>query len=173
MRRRLLKHKTPDTAWQLLVGCEIGAYTLSDVKDWAATQFANCDAQDELVLLSDLMHLNDLADVRYRRDNALLRLVHIRYPNHCPEGAEVAEYAKQIWLAALRQYLEGLGEPDDISNLVGWIEDRFDYPDWLGNMYNACDWAPNDRSLSPQIEHEARAILETHSVMTRAADDAT
>ncbi|MDX8350137.1 hypothetical protein SLH49_19265 [Cognatiyoonia sp. IB215446] len=144
-----------------MVGCEIGAYDLSDVNDWAATQLADCEAQDELVFLSDLMHLNDLADVRYRHDNPLLRLVRIRHHDHRPEGAEVAEYAKQIWLEALRQYLEGVGEPDDISNLVGWIEVRCDYPKWLGNMYNACDWAPNDRSLSPQIEDEARAILET------------
>ncbi|MDX8354181.1 hypothetical protein [Cognatiyoonia sp. IB215182] len=143
------------------------------MKDWAATQLADCDVQDELVLLSDLTHLNDLADVRYRRDNPLLRLVHIRYPNHRPEGAEVAEYAKQIWLEALQQYLEGVGEPDDISSLVGWIEVRCDYPKWLGNMYDAFDGAPNDRSLSPQIEDEARAILETYSVMTQAADDAT
>lgn len=159
---RSLSYPEPQNVWQLQVGIEIGVYGLPALHTWAAISLADTVEDRERFCLVELMQTGDIAGLSARHFKALSVLVNIRFPEFDPDGDDATQFAKSLWFSALRQYISGKGNPDEICALVAWIEVRFDYPRWPGNMYNACDCVPNDRSLCPHLEDEARLVLSLH-----------
>jgi hypothetical protein len=62
---------------------------------------------------------------------------------------------------ACERYLAGEIPPYDLCRLVSPIEQVFDFPRWLGNLYNACDWIEPEtkREDVPHLEDEVTAML--------------
>lgn len=160
----LAKHVLPDVSWQLLVGCEIGAYGLKIIIDWAAKALASENDQSRWCVLTDLVLLRQKRDVDSAVINSLRRLVELEFPKFELTDPASKHFAKELWFDCLRQYVMGQGQPDDICGMVGKIEVNFDYPDWLGRMYDVCDWVPNDRQKTPEILREAEAVLAKFDV---------
>ncbi len=60
------------------------------------------------------------------------------------QAANEELFAKKLFRARLEDYVAETCTPWQVCRMVTAIENVFDYPDWLGNMYNACDWIEPD-----------------------------
>lgn len=90
-----------------------------------------------------------------REHNATTRL---------PAGERSNEETAQILLKArLEQYLAGQCEPWDVCQMVNPIEQRFDYPAWLGGLFHDCDWCEPGavRKNWPHLAEAARKVIST------------
>jgi hypothetical protein len=69
---------------------------------------------------------------------------------------------KRLLKARLELYLSGSCAPSAVCRLVSPIETTFDWPSWLGNLYNACDWI--DDNYEPHrkgLRDEAKRLVRT------------
>jgi|GEM_PF-2513600 len=74
------------------------------------------------------------------------------------EASEKA--AMDLFVLRLKQYLNGSCSPWAVCRMVQPIEQLYNFPNWLGDMYNACDWiAPTAKPVD--CRHLERAI-RTH-----------
>lgn len=64
-----------------------------------------------------------------------------------------AQFGKALFKQKLEQYLAKQCAPWEICNMVGAMEHAYDYPAWLGDMWNACDW------VEPTHTHETFSHL--------------
>ena len=48
--------------------------------------------------------------------------------------------AKSLLQARLEVYLAGQCQPWEVCRMIQPIETLYDFPDWLGSLYQACDW---------------------------------
>jgi len=84
-----------------------------------------------------------------------------------PEAFSIKDHAaiaKDLWISLLARYVDGQGAPRDVFDALYRIEDLCNFPEWLGDMYNACDWSneTSRREDWPQIEDEARRLIATY-----------
>ena len=56
--------------------------------------------------------------------------------------------------------IEGKSRIWDVCCMVSQIEERFDFPDWLGDMYNVCDWLGPDSVIDAGIDLALRKQVE-------------
>lgn len=81
-----------------------------------------------------------------------------QWPEFNLKGSKAEFYAKKFFRQRMEQYLDGKCRPYDVCKMISPIEQLYDFPEWLGNMYNACDWIepetqPADcRHLEGEIE---------------------
>lgn len=70
--------------------------------------------------------------------------------------------AKSLFVERLGDYLAGKCNPWDICRMVGPIENFYDFPRWLGDMYNACDWIEPDAKPcdNRHLEGEIKVLLK-------------
>lgn len=65
-------------------------------------------------------------------------------PENRPRSLE--ECGKAVLKARLERYRDSSDLPVTVCRMVSLIEDKFDYPAWLGELYNVCDWCEEDSS---------------------------
>ena len=54
--------------------------------------------------------------------------------------AAAEHFARHLFECRLQEYLEKKCTPWQVCRMISPIESQFDFPDWLGDMYNTCDW---------------------------------
>ena len=71
-----------------------------------------------------------------------------------PEAERLAQ--RGLWRVCIR-YLAGDIEPYELCRVVSPIEDVYNFPSWLGDLYNTCDWVgPSTRRAEvPHLAEEA------------------
>ena len=71
--------------------------------------------------------------------------------------------ACELWRMRLEKYVEGDQPPCFLCGVIWRMEQLYDFPDWLGEMYDACDWSDvrSTRSEFPWVEEEAKRLLST------------
>jgi len=70
------------------------------------------------------------------------------------------QWARAIFKRRCNDYVHGRITPFALCRIVSPIEEYCDFPGWLGNLYDACDWIEpgTKREDVPYLEDEARKI---------------
>ena len=111
-----------------------------DVLDWARSSpqlhgFVDADDAYELLTIN-----SKRADQLRQVPVVLENLIRKYAPNFHLSDPSAEAKARALFEARLRDYVDESCRPWDVCSMVSPIEQLFDYPDWLGNMYNLCDW---------------------------------
>ena len=151
--RTVLRVSLPSDLEAVLVGWHTRTLSPNDIIAWAAREMSEGRRHPCLPEI-----------VRSRRDEGKI--------SECleeltPEGFSPEDHvaiAKDLWISFLSCYIEGQGAPRHVLEALYRIEDLYDMPEWLGQMYNACDWSDETsrREDWPQIEDEARRLIATY-----------
>ncbi len=140
-------------------GHSLGFLTNVDIIEWGVSYLmANAQYSED----SDLIDLVSLSTrIQSETDRAgecLKQFIGKHWPDFDLKGSEAETYAIEYFRERLRKYLDGQCAPYDVCKMISLIEDSYDFPLWLGDMYNACDWIePYTRPadcphLGPEIE---------------------
>jgi hypothetical protein len=110
-----------------------------DVVELAALQFGNSRLGEALGLLrSAVTRANPYFEIR---------------------GPESQAYGRAMFVQVCRRYLNENLPPYELCRIVESIEPVFDYPAWLGDFWNRCDWCePN--STRGQFDHLAEYVTQ-------------
>ncbi|WP_292869209.1 hypothetical protein [Mesorhizobium sp.] len=145
----------------VLVAHEIKAISDADILGWAALHVAPPSYADDLDYLQ-LVRSNPRNAVALGKAHAHLRSLTARhFPNFNERSAEAGRMAREIFLRRLRIYLQDDIKPFHVCRMVSPIEARYDFPNWLGCLYDACDWTDErtTRAQAPHIRDTIEQIL--------------
>jgi hypothetical protein len=70
---------------------------------------------------------------------------------------------RRLLKARLELYLSGGCRPYEVCKLGSPLERMFDWPTWLGDLYNACDWVDprHEARDCPALRKEAKRLIQT------------
>jgi hypothetical protein len=154
----------------VLLAREMEAITDADIVDWA-----NRHAAPE----SYVHDLDYTQLVRFNRRNPdkvgkprqyLMSLVGRVFPEFDHKSQAAQDMARTLFLRRIRSYLDGDLEPMQICRMVTPIEDAYNFPPWLGGLYDACDWM-DERTTREQATHlrdEIEQILSDNGESLRS-----
>ena len=147
---------------QLLVEYELGVAKDAKLIEWACEILLG----DEMIAKDqDTITLAGLApNVRAEIEMAgeyFRRLIQRYFPEFRLRSPEGAQLAREILRRRCEEYVDGRIAPYDLCALVSSIEQHFDFPVWLGNLYNACDW------VEPSTKREEVLYLVEEAKRTR------
>ena len=145
---------------EVLVGYEIQYLDEKRVLAWAQEYAAgHSDIPSESPLLEMLWHKPNGDTSPFRRLHG--DFVETQSPGFDPKSPDGESCARSMFTSRLREYLSGECQPWDVCRMISLIEQLYDFPDWLGRMYDACDWVePNTkRDEHPQLAVEVRQHL--------------
>ncbi|WKE64242.1 hypothetical protein PVT67_11125 [Gallaecimonas kandeliae] len=154
------------TLQELLIEYWYDQLDLESIKKWAYSYISeNDDIPEELFELLD-------AD-KYQFESLLLKLSMTIEKDFSSQsvGAEILAAKHLIKVAA--NYLEGKLTPVDVCRVVGKIDSGFlgaprglpknvaYYPNWLGNLYDSCDWCDETwtSDSAPHLKSDLEAQL--------------
>ncbi|PDQ17340.1 hypothetical protein CN311_30525 [Mesorhizobium sanjuanii] len=141
----------------VLVAREIGAIFDADIVGWAGVHTAPPDYADDPDYLQ-LVRCNPRNALALGKVHGLLKsLIERRFPDFNEKSLETGEIARKSFLRRLRAYLQGDIEPIQVCRMASLIEQTYEYPHWLGDLYNACDWV-DERTTREQASHLRDAI---------------
>lgn len=154
MRPLLKGHEDPVT---VLLAREMEAITDADIVGWAGRHAAPLSyAQDsDYIQLVRLNPRNPASGGKPRQH--LTSLVLRAFPEFDRKSRAAHQIARTLFLRRIRSYLDGDLEPMQICLMVAPIEVRYDFPPWLGDLYNACDWM-DERTTREEAPHLRKAI---------------
>jgi hypothetical protein len=112
-----------------------------DVVELASLQFGNPRLNEALGLLrSAVIRANPHFDIR---------------------GPEPQAHGRAMFIQVCRRYLDENLPPYELCRIAEAIEPVFDYPSWLGDFWNQCDWCePNStRSQFGHLEEYVTQFL--------------
>ena len=108
--------------------------------DWAegyARDHPELDAESPLF---EILWLNrDRKDDRDRVGELLDRFIARVTPDFDASSKDSQAFARMIFMSRLAEYLTESCRPWDVCRMVQPVEALYDFPNWLGNTYNACD----------------------------------
>ncbi len=145
------------------IAYEIGYLNDRDLVEWAVSYLPTSDYFGDDPDLVDLVSINtkQVREIEKAGD-ILSRFISRQWPEFRIDGKKSEHYVKKFFHERLREYLEGGCKPYDVCRMIAPIEQIFDCPDWLGNMYNACDWIePEHKSIDCRhLEGEIEQALK-------------
>ena len=129
---------TPSQAYIALL---IEYFDESDLLEWARSyRMEHSELSTDSPLL-EMLRINRKQNDLVAKVRALMASfvtgVEPRFDVHCKDSQEAA---KALFVSRLKQYLSEGCSPWQLCRMVPPIEALYDYPSWLGDMYNACDW---------------------------------
>ncbi|HVX90138.1 MAG TPA: hypothetical protein VHC20_00590 [Candidatus Paceibacterota bacterium] len=80
-------------------------------------------------------------------------------PNFDIRGPGAQAFGRAAFVQTCRRFLAENLPPYQLCRLVSPIEQTFDYPAWLGDFYNQCDWCEPDSTRS-QFGHLAEYVAQ-------------
>jgi len=126
---------------EIYVGYFIDYYDELAVVDWAANYFEGSSLHSQVDTFIELMCINIKQQRELERAvNLLAAFVRDHWPDFKIAGPEAEAIANAYFRERLEQYLVHECSPWDVCKLINPIEQIYDFPAWLGNMYNQCDW---------------------------------
>ncbi|MEJ6783088.1 hypothetical protein [Aminobacter sp. Piv2-1] len=103
----------------------------------------------------------------------LAALVQQHFPDFDKNSAEAEESVRNLFLRRLQEYCVSLTPPFTVCQMVQPIEEAYNFPVWLGDLYNACDWVDHRSTLqqAPQVgEAVARILAEYGQPLSHRGD---
>ncbi|MDA3961726.1 MAG: hypothetical protein PF961_13130 [Planctomycetota bacterium] len=145
-----------------LIAAEIDYYDSAQIIEWAEKEVPQMEWHSDNEILIELVSLN-----AKRRDSleqakpVLKRFINSIWPEFDIKSPKATMYAKMWFRKRLEDYVNDRCEPWALCRMVGPIEKIYDFPKWIGNLYNACDWVEPDTQTAscPHLIDEARAVL--------------
>lgn len=145
-----------------MIAYELGAIRERDVIDWAAQQLA-------LGLYAGLPTVGYLASLDSGQADevrtTLRRVCEAADPHFVVRSPEGEALARDLLAGIELKYLAHHIRPYELCRLVTPIEDAYDFPVWLGNLYDACDW------IEPETTVDEAPYLATAVETLRAAEE--
>jgi hypothetical protein len=130
-----------DSPLPTYIGYEVGYFTDTDLVDWAVQYLPTSEYFSDDPDLVELASINEKNKFEVEKAGDHLRaFVKKQWPDYSLKNNKAEIYAKKYLKSRLREYLAGQCSPYEVCRMVTPIEQVFDFPKWLGNMYNACDW---------------------------------
>ncbi|MBX2855052.1 MAG: hypothetical protein KTR21_08690 [Rhodobacteraceae bacterium] len=130
----------PDAPFPTLVAYSIGYYENIDLIPWAAATVSRQDQAPYPSLIA-LMRLNPKQPGQADQAGELFKTY---IQQACPPLSlttpEGEYFANQYFRKRLQQFLDHQCTPWQVCRMVSPIEQIYDFPPWLGGMYDACDW---------------------------------
>ncbi|HEV2506862.1 MAG TPA: hypothetical protein VGV39_27570 [Mesorhizobium sp.] len=157
MKSVLEGHENPTT---VLIAREINAISDLDIIIWANCHRASESYADDADFL-DLTRSNPRNESNLGRARQHLgELVRRRFPAFSLTSKEGEEIARSIFLRRIEGYLEDASKPFQTCLMLAPIESLYDYPEWLGDFDNGCDWIDqHTRREDAQHLHDVIAVL--------------
>jgi hypothetical protein len=82
------------------------------------------------------------------------------WPDYDLGNPKAEGYAKRYFAKRLKQYLDEKCSPYEVCKMISPIEQIYDFPKWLGGMYDACDWVePKHKHVD--VRHLVKTVEET------------
>jgi hypothetical protein len=144
---------------QRLVYREMEMLPDDDLVRWARAAIRQSDA---MATDPDIVELASLQLGSQRRGDALAllrRAVARANPSFDMKESEAQAFGRAAFVQVCRRYLAEDLPPHDVCRLIGPIEQTFDYPAWLGDFYNQCDWC-DPGSTRSDFEHLAAYVTQ-------------
>jgi hypothetical protein len=66
--------------------------------------------------------------------------VETQAPGFDPKSPGGEDCARSLFTSRLKEYLSAECQPWDVCRMITPIEQLYDFPAWLGRMYDVCDW---------------------------------
>jgi hypothetical protein len=145
----------------ILVEHELGAAGGAQLIEWASDVLASDDPLTDDLTIAELATLHpqvqsdlDLARSYFRS------IIQSHFPEFSFQSPEGIRWAQETLKRRCEDYLKGRVTPYEFCRIVSPIEEHFDYPNWLGNLYNACDWVDEQTKPGtvPTLADEAKKI---------------
>jgi hypothetical protein len=125
---------------QRLIHREIEVLSDADLVRWARAAIRDDGAVASDPDIGELASLQ-FGNPRLGEARRLLRLaVHRANPDFDIRSPDAQAYARSALLDVCKRYLAEDLSPHELCRLVSPIEETFDYPAWLGDFVNQCDW---------------------------------
>ena len=146
-----MKNKSPLPTY---IAYEVEFYRDKDLVEQAIKYVPESEYFEDNHNLIELAALNT-KDSRQTETAGLLlsKFVYSQWPEFDLKGEKAEVYAKNYFKYRLQQYIDHSCKPYDLCRMVSPIEQLYDFPVWLGNMYNACDW------IEPETNSEDCPLL--------------
>ncbi len=149
----------PLSCW---IAYQIGYFDDHDLVSWAVDYAQNAPSYSDSRDLVELMSLNPKRRESVEKAGPLMaRFVESMWPSFDLQSPGAVAQAQEWLSKRLKQYIDGQCEPWDLCRMVPALEHVFDFPPWIGDLYDACDWVEpgRNRAYCPDLECEARAVL--------------
>lgn len=148
---------------EMYVALQIGFYGGQELLEWLRTT-THLDEYASDWEVSELFCANKHSARNVEQSVKRYTRVYGRYWKETKVPSDQSEkITKRLFAERLREYLNDECKPNDICELFSRIESLFDFPEWLGDMYNACDWVQRETASSdcPYLGEEAARLLPT------------
>ena len=123
----------------VLVAREIEAISDADILGWAVRHVAPSTYAEDADYLQ-LVRSNPRDTISVENAQGHLRsLIARRLSDFDDKSEQAREIARKLFLRRIRSYLDGEIQPIQVCLMVSPIEDKCDYPSWLGDLYDGCD----------------------------------
>ncbi|WP_027061151.1 hypothetical protein [Mesorhizobium loti] len=144
---------------KVLVAREIEAISNADIIGWAGLHAASLGYADDLNY-QQLVRSNPRNAVALGKAHGHLKsLIARQFPDFNDRSQQASEMAREVFLRRLREYLQDDIAPFHVCRMVSHIEQTYEYPHWLGDLYNACDWM-DERTTREQASHLGDVIKQ-------------
>lgn len=144
------------------IAYSVGFYDDRDIVDWALAYLPTSEhfSDDPDLLEIGWINTRQVRDVE-TAGKLLEKFIDKMWPEYELEGNAKAElYARRYFKQRLESYTDGKCTPWMVCRMISPIEHYFDFPDWLGGMYDACDWIePN--TMPVDCRHLEEAVFQT------------
>ncbi|MEM1264329.1 MAG: hypothetical protein AAGH76_18155 [Pseudomonadota bacterium] len=138
----------------------------SELLDWAesyARQNSDIDPESKLF---QLLWLNRNTVSENAQLGQLIESYALEFdPTFDVKSPSAESVARRFFESRLREYVSERCRPWDVCRMISPIEQLFDFPDWLGDMFNLCDWIePGTMPVDCRhLEHGIREHLDQAS----------
>ncbi len=107
--------------------------------------------------LLKIVFLNTKTDEKFQANEILEKVIKNNFPDfECNKEF----YAQDILKNQCKQLLEDKITPYQFSQIISPLEGIFDYPKWLGDLYNVFDWCDETTKINTYIISEVNNIIE-------------
>jgi hypothetical protein len=153
--------------WQLGIEAYLNVAGPVEMIQWAEERIAS---GDDLAFDSDVLELASLpaGDPRKREEAAPLfhRIVQRHVPGFSVATPETEAYAQECLQRWCARFLDEELTPYQFCRIVHPIEEGFNFPAWLGDFYNQCDWIePNYQPVDARhlYDYAQRYLAAIHT----------
>lgn len=146
---------------QIFVEHELGAVSDAQLIEWA------CEVLSTDGPLADDLTITELAGLSPRVQSDLdlaggyfRNIIQSHFPDFRFQSPDGVRWAREALRQRCNEYIERRITPYEFCRVVSPVEQHFDYPSWLGDLYNACDWIDGNtkREDVPYLVDEARKV---------------
>ena len=146
---------------QIFVEHELGAVSEAQLIDWACDVLASDGPLADDPTVVELAALNpriqsdsDLASGYFRS------VIERHFPDFTFQSPDGIRWTRATLRQRCDDYIQRRITPYEFCRVVSPVEQHFDYPSWLCDLYNACDWIDGNtkREDVPYLAVEARRV---------------